>query len=862
MSDNRNEYEVYIDEKIDEIKTKLDTYLTCESIVRTEKKFSCPNKAGHKNNDSTPSASVTGDGKGRQYWNCFVCDAGGDVLNLAHFHEGLPLKGPDFLGKTIPTLAKKLNVEWNPEANLTDAMREIHDLYRGNELISNVAKNNLIKMYDDNPEHPVVKYATSRGLTKEDINRFDLGYIEIETIPAMLSEVGIKSTLIDELGFNYNNKVSKAMFSCSSLIFTLRDGSGKAVGFASRNTNWGSEGFKGAKYLNTHSNRIFQKKRFLYGMAYSKEHCQSSNNVYAYEGYMDVVTSMKNNVLNCVAICSAAFTEEQLEIVYKYDIKNITFCLDGDMAGNKGMVNATEKIFTNNKMVTPFMLTLPDEKDPDDFFSSIEDGKDPQEEFKALRKLNIIEFKIKSTFNEAKTGQMLNLEDNIEEFFTWLIGYELNPIKRLKSLDYLAEYTGHTQVDLRNQLEYQTKMLSDAVTKQVDSIWYDMIKDGRTALLSERIKVLDTARKDLTGCISEDQKDTILDQIKVIDDIEEGFKNNTIGQVIFGWERFDTNIMIPKDSSLIMVGAYPNVGKSILMRDMAMNVIRHNTDMGIIYFSMDDPMKQTIPAIVANLIGVPINDIRYQAIMAADKRKELGPKIEAGFKLVKSMIAEKKLAIFDQSMVSTMGDIETHIDIVGEQMAKKNKKPLAIIDSLHSVAMSGKQDRRTEVMGHIRDLRRIANVNYMPVLGVAELRKGQNNAGGHYRRPTLRDFSETGDIEYRVTVGLILENELKEKGIGQTHKFWHDETVTNAQLPITTLHVDKNKEGFFQGDLDYETNPFYSRMREMTEPEVIAMKARADGNVTEGSDVRTEAPTQPNGEIKNDSSHQRTTQAW
>jgi len=810
----RELYEEYVDSKKNEIKSKLRLYLQNHNInIGKDDFFSCPNKPAHKHGDRKPSASIKTSISGIEYWNCFACEAGGDVFNLAHYQEGLSREGAEFISKTVPNLAKQLNVKWDPESVMTPEMKDIHQMYKANEIISNKAKNNLVRMIDNDTD--MTKFLKTRNITKEDIKTFDLGYLKLSDAINELAKNNIEFKIMKEIGITQNDSLSKRMFDKSQLLFTLRNQNGRAIGFASRNINY-KKGSSVPKYINTRTNKIFAKKSFLYGLNITKEYCKEKGGAYIYEGYTDVITSYKNSINNCCAVCGASFNENHIRELHKCGLSSLIFALDGDTSGKQATMRTVEKIFAKNKMLRPFTINIPDEKDPDEII------REDKDKFINLHRYGVAEYKATEIFKLASTNEMANVDEEIEEFFNWLINYEPNHIKRTKVIKTIAKMTGFSEEDLKKQLSYQSKMMSDETARKVNGIWYDMISRGRTAILKERLQVLDDAKIQLSKCMGETEIDVVGDQLSELNKINEEYQNNKVEQVKTGWNKFDTNVLIPQDASVVMIGAYPNVGKSTLMRNLAIQIMKNNQDLGVIYFTLDDPMKQTIPGIISKMTKVNINDVRYQQMIPASKKRETIEKINKGFQNLQYLIQTRRLAIFDQSNANTMGEIETLVNIVGDEMMKNNRKPVIIIDSLHSIAMNVKTDRRVDVMNNIRGIRRLANINHIPVFGVAELRKG-NNMSNTYRRPRLRDFSETGDIEYRVTVGIILENQLKERE--NPELYWRDDRVCrHQQLPVLTTHIDKNKEGYFFGAIHFKTNPFTSSMYEYTDQEIANLR--------------------------------------
>jgi hypothetical protein len=213
-------------------------------------------------------------------------------------------------------------------------------------------------------------------------------------------------------------------------------------------------------------------------------------------------------------------------------------------------------------------------------------------------------------------------------------------------------------------------------------------------------------------------------------------------------------------------------------------------------------------------------------------------------------MAQDRIAVFDQSDVHTITDMETNIDLCINRMAKKNMRPLIIVDSLHSVIdpTSG-HGIRENVMDSIRSVKRISNVRDTPVVGVVELRKSgySGRHGQANTKPRLRDISETIDIEYRITVGMMLHNELQLLR-GNSTKYWFDtdhreERSQATALPIIELLIEKNKEGYFKGDILLKSQPFFSDMIEMSETDLQTMTANAPlSNLPTGTGANATSP--------------------
>jgi DNA primase catalytic core len=814
-------YEEYIDSTITKIRSGLRQYLASKAIpINVGGFFKCPNHKVHARGDANPTAHVFHTGEGERWW-CFRCQDGSDTFKAAALIENLPDKGPGFINVTVPTLCKALSIEFKPEDHMTDADKEISQMYMANEFLMEKACSNLQDLFDKSPENPIIQFMKERGLVREDIFKFDLGYIILNDAAKLLTEKKISFDIQKEICARPENPISAKIFNANNLLFGLRNHSGRACGFSSRNVLYKKgEANSGPKYINIANNRVFIKNSFLYRFNDARPSAVEKNNLYIFEGYTDVISAVKIGVTNTVAVCGVAYTDNHNDLLHDYGIRKITFALDGDEAGKDAALRTIDKLFMTSKRVQPSIMMIPNNDDPDSFIRNAKLFEKPIEEsskiFMDIPTYNLIEFKLVSTFNSGRT---IDVSEETQKFIEWLIEYEHNPVHRNKYLEMLSKYSGIKTEILEKQINHQEKLVSDEVTQQVEEQWYGMLRKGKASSIKERIEIIDSARDNLANLLSQQNGDDAEQQIEMIDDVKRRLASSKVTPVNFGWKIFTSEINIPKDASLAVIGAFPNVGKSIMVKSMAMNVLTHNPDMGIIYFSMDDPKTMTLPGLIANYTGVMVNDIRLPATLptAGTYRDEVIRKTELGYKYIKELITQNRFAIFDQNEAITIHDIETLIHNVTKKMRANKLQPLIILDSIHSVIdPTAQAGIRNDVMSTIRALKRITNTHGVPMVGVAELRKGQNK--DESKRPSIRDISETVDIEYRISVGMILHSELLRNK--QTPKVWTwtppGPGMKEVRLPIQEVYVDKNKEAYFKDVIYYKTNPFMCRMEEVS----------------------------------------------
>ena len=88
---------------------------------------------------------------------------------------------------------------------------------------------------------------------------------------------------------------------------------------------------------------------------------------------MDVISLYENNIKNVIANSGTAFTENQVELVWRF-FSNPIISLDGDVSGQKASLRIAENIFpyiSENKNI--YFASLPVSTDPDDFIKKMEE---------------------------------------------------------------------------------------------------------------------------------------------------------------------------------------------------------------------------------------------------------------------------------------------------------------------------------------------------------------------------------------------------------------------------------------------------------------------------------------------------------
>ena len=340
--------------QLEEIKSKIDIVEFISEFVPLKKagrnfKAICP-----FHTEKTPSFIVSPE---RQIWHCFGCGRGGDIFGFLMEIERIEF------GEALRILAKRAGVvleSYRP----TGVEAEKEKILAINSLAAEFYHYLLLN-------HQIGKraleYAYRRGMTKESLERFKVGYA-----PPMWD--GLQKFLIGRKGYSVGDLdkaglvVQSSKFKVQSyydrfrdrLMFPLSDHRGNVVGFAGRLLDPNA---KEAKYVNTPETLVYHKSELLYPLQITKEEIKKENSVVVVEGEIDAISCYQVGVKNVVAIKGSALTEAQSRLLKRF-AENVVLSLDSDAAGDAAMRRGIE--IASNLGLNVKVAVLEKYKDPDE----------------------------------------------------------------------------------------------------------------------------------------------------------------------------------------------------------------------------------------------------------------------------------------------------------------------------------------------------------------------------------------------------------------------------------------------------------------------------------------------------------------
>ena len=227
------------------------------------------------------------------------------------------------------------------------------------------------------------RYVAERGLTRETVERFALGFAP-DSWDALLKHLvshGHREELLAEAGLLTERDDGRRYDRFRGrLMFPIRNRDSRIVGFGGR-----ALGDARPKYLNTAQTTVFDKSANLYAIDLAKEAIRKSDTAVIVEGYIDAIMAHQVGHANVVASMGTALTEAQVGLLKRLTAR-IVLALDSDAAGQaailrgietmRGALDYDEKAVVDPRQMIRFerklnteilVLTLPEGKDPDEF---------------------------------------------------------------------------------------------------------------------------------------------------------------------------------------------------------------------------------------------------------------------------------------------------------------------------------------------------------------------------------------------------------------------------------------------------------------------------------------------------------------
>ena len=334
---------------VEDVKDKLDVVEVIKSYIPVfpagrNFKACCP---FHK--EKTPSFMIAPE---RRSWHCFGgCNEGGDVISFVMKYENIEFYD------ALKLLAERAGIDPARLRSGGSEYKKYDALYAAQEA--------AVEFFRANMTDDIWEYALGRGLTRETIAEFEIGYAppSSDLLLRHLVKRGLSMQDIEGSGLVFRTERGTYWDRFRGrLMFPLYNHVGKVVGFTGRIMPQANAPADIAKYVNSPETPIFQKSKILYGFHKSKGAIREAGTAVLVEGQMDFLMSYQSGVKNVIATSGTALTADHL-LALRRIAEKLLLCFDSDEAGQRAIERGIDLALAHDFSVGVVALS---EKDPAD----------------------------------------------------------------------------------------------------------------------------------------------------------------------------------------------------------------------------------------------------------------------------------------------------------------------------------------------------------------------------------------------------------------------------------------------------------------------------------------------------------------
>ncbi len=297
--------------------------------------------------EKTPSFTVSDT---KQFFYCFGCHTHGNLIDFVIKHQQL----------TFPEAVKFLSEKYQIPLEELDAYDEKKETQRKTISALN-QKAQLFYIQQLKNSNSALAYLKQRGLSSSSLNEFGIGFAP-DSWHALYEHCQPISKENQETCGLFAHKGARVYDRLRNrIVYPIHDLAGRCIGFGGRVIDPENQ----PKYLNSPDTPLFNKSNVLYGL-YACLKSKQSQDLIVVEGYMDVIMLHQHGIKSAVASLGTAFTLGHLKLCQRYAELSITFCFDGDNAGQRAMHSIIDILLPhiNDKQKFKFYI-LPHNQDPD-----------------------------------------------------------------------------------------------------------------------------------------------------------------------------------------------------------------------------------------------------------------------------------------------------------------------------------------------------------------------------------------------------------------------------------------------------------------------------------------------------------------
>jgi len=391
--------------------------------------------------EKTASFHVRAD---RGMFHCFGCGKGGNVFTFLMEIEHLSF------GEAVRLLSDRAGISLRSQSGASGARQrdEKEQMAAVNAFAVKWFHERLITGTPSASARRALEYLTGRGLGRETIVRFKIGWAEPEwdAFSRAANKTGYRDDLLVASGLAYRRRDGSGVVDRfrARIIFPIHSITDRAVAFGARRVEGITPDDDEAKYLNSPETPLYHKGEHLYGLDIARDAIKSAGNVFIVEGYLDLLALVRGGFPNAVASLGTALTRRQAQLLERYASRAVVV-YDGDDAGIAAAARAGDLLTESG--IEAHIVRLPEGEDPDSILRS----NGPEALGEALaRPLSLVNFRLEAAGFHRSLPPSVQIRA-VRDILGAVAGV-VDPVRRDLLLGELQQATGLTRNTLDRAL--------------------------------------------------------------------------------------------------------------------------------------------------------------------------------------------------------------------------------------------------------------------------------------------------------------------------------------------------------------------------------------------------------------------------
>jgi DNA primase len=517
----------YSDAIVDEVRNAVNIVSIVSEYVALKKRgrnhvARCP-----FHNEKTPSFNVSEE---KQIFMCFGCGVGGDVFKFIMQAEHFSFP------EAIRFIAERNGIVL-PEASFASPAETGSSADAMRKAMTAAVSCYHRALLDMNEGQTALQYLRDRGVTRETIDKFQLGFSPAgsEFLLQALKDKGFTLQVLEDCGLVKRSEDGGRLYDAfrGRIMFPIIDVQGRTVAFGGR-----AMGDRSPKYLNSPETKLYNKSRNLYGLSFSKEAIKSQDRAILVEGYMDFVIPFQYGIQNVVASLGTSLTPQQVDLLGRYT-REVIVSYDPDSAGVAATQRSLDLFLEGDFKVN--VLRLPAGQDPDVF---VRNAGPEEYRNRAQSSVPYLEFVL-----EAAIQNQGSLEDPKKKVqaMNAVLPYLARLPSAVERSDYVFKFARRLNIEDQQMLaemkraaqQKKVKLAEEPVNSAVS------MKYAEKRLLQLLLSDIDLQRQILPLCSMQDFEN--LATAKMFSLLFEGYRNNQLGE----YERFHRQLAGEPEQALL-----------------------------------------------------------------------------------------------------------------------------------------------------------------------------------------------------------------------------------------------------------------------------------------------------------------------